>query len=111
LKADPTEWLLERDSPSVRYFTLTDILERSERDPEVRKAKREIMKIGVVPKILSKQKSAGNWEATENFYIRSKYKGTVRQLIILAELGADGRDRRITKACEFIIKNSQDRET
>ena len=108
LKADPTDWLLERDNPSVRCFTLTDILERSERDPEVMKAKREIMKIGVVPRILSKQKNAGNWEAPENFYIRSKYKGTVWQLIILAELGADGKNERIRKACEFILENSQD---
>jgi len=109
LKADPTQWLLEEGNPSVRYFTLTDILERSERDPEVKETRREIMKIGVVPKILSKQKNAGNWEAPENFYIRSKYKGTVWQLIILAELGADGKDQRIRKACEFILENSQDR--
>jgi hypothetical protein len=34
LKADPTRWLLEEDNPSVRYFTLRDILERPERDPE-----------------------------------------------------------------------------
>jgi len=108
LKADPTDWLLERDNPSVRCFTLTDILELSERDPEVMKAKREIMKVGVVPRILSKQKNAGNWEAPENFYIRSKYKGTVWQLIILAELGADGKNERIRKACEFILENSQD---
>ena len=108
LKADQTDWLLERDNPSVRCFTLTDILELSERDPEVMKAKREIMKVGVVPRILSKQKNAGNWEAPENFYIRSKYKGTVWQLIILAELGADGKDERIRKACEFILENSQD---
>jgi len=108
LKADPTDWLLERDNPSVRCFTLTDILELSERDPEVMKAKREIMKVGVVPRILSKQKNAGNWEAPENFYIRSKYKGTVWQLIILAELGADGKNERVRKACEFILENSQD---
>jgi len=108
LKADQTDWLLERDNPSVRCFTLTDILERSERDPEVMKAKREIMKIGVVPRILSKQKNAGNWEAPENFYIRSKYKGTVWQLIILAEFGADGKNERVRKACEFILENSQD---
>jgi len=111
LKADPTQWLLEEDNPSVRYFTLTDILERSERDPEVKETRREIMKTGVVPKILSKQKNAGNWEAPENFYIRSKYKGTVWQLIILAELGADGKDQRIRRACEFILENSQDRES
>jgi len=111
LKADPTEWLLERDDPSVRCFTLTDILDSSECDAEVRKAKGEIMKIGVVPKILSKQENAGNWEAPENFYIRSKYKGTVWQLIILAELGADGKDRRIRKACEFVLDSSQDCES
>jgi len=38
LKADPTDWLLEKDNPSVRYFTLTDILEKSENDPEVKEA-------------------------------------------------------------------------
>ena len=27
LKADPTDWLLENDNPSVRYFTMTDILD------------------------------------------------------------------------------------
>lgn len=43
LKADPTQWLLEPDgstelteaSPSVRYFTLIDILDRRADDPEV----------------------------------------------------------------------------
>jgi len=109
LKADPTDWLLEDDNPSVRYFTLSDILEYSESNPEVKKTKREIMKIGVVPKILSKQKKEGYWEAPENFYIRAKYRGTVWQLIILAELGADGKDERIRKTCEFILENSQDR--
>jgi len=27
LNADPTDWLLEPSNPSVRYFTLTEILE------------------------------------------------------------------------------------
>jgi len=108
LKADPIDWLLEETDPSVRYFTLSDILERSESDPEISKTKGEIMKTGIVPKILSKQKDQGYWESPENFYIRSKYKGTVWQLIILAELEADGKDERIRKACEFILENSQD---
>ena len=62
LKADPTDWLLEKDNPSVRYFALTDILERSEDDPQARKTKQLIMEIGVVPKILAKQKNEGYWE-------------------------------------------------
>lgn len=52
LKADPTGWLLENNNPSVRYFTLIDVLEKSENDPEVKRAKVEIMETGVVPKIL-----------------------------------------------------------
>lgn len=111
LKTDPTDWLLGEDNPSVRYFTLANILQRSEGELEVKKAKQEIMRTGVIPKILSKQKDGGYWGFAEDFYIRSKYKGTVWSLITLAELGADGNDERVKKACEFILENSQDRES
>jgi len=111
LKEDPTEWLLEKDNPSVRYFTLIDILGKPISDPIVLEAKNEIMKAGVVSQILTKQEPGGYWGIAEDFYIRSKYKGTVWQLIILAELGADSKDKRIKKACEFILENSQDRQS
>jgi hypothetical protein len=68
------------------------------------------MLAGVVPKILAKQHEGGYWEAPEKFYT-AKYKGTVWQLIILAELGVDGKDPRVQKACEFILANSQDRKS
>jgi hypothetical protein len=35
----------------------------------------------------------------------------VWQLIILAELGADGRDERLKESCEFILEISQDRQS
>jgi len=111
LKADPIDWLLEKDNPSVRYFTLADILDKPESTPEVIEAKKEIMKTGVVPRILARQNDEGYWGKPEDFYVRAKYKGTVWQLIILAELGVDGENSRIRKACEFILKISQDRES
>ncbi len=111
LKTDPVTWLLEENNPSVHYFTFTDILEKPGEDIDVRKAKREIMEIGVVPKILAKQKNGGYWGKHEDFYIRSKYKGTVWTFIILAELGANGEDNRIKKTCEFILNNSQDQQS
>ena len=110
LKADQTAWLLENDNPSVRYFALVDLLEKSKEDPEVLKAKVEIMQKGVVPKILAKQKEEGYWEEVEKFYT-AKYKGTVWQILIFAQLGADGKDSRISRACEFLLENSQDRES
>jgi hypothetical protein len=110
LKADPVDWLLEKDNPSVRYFTLSRILDKPHDSSEVLATKKDIMLTGVVPKILTKQKDDGYWEAPEKFYT-AKYKGTVWQLIILAEMGADGQDNQVKKACEFILENSQDRES
>ncbi|HUT00499.1 MAG TPA: nitrogen fixation protein NifH [Candidatus Thermoplasmatota archaeon] len=110
LSTDPTEWLLEKNNPSVRYFTLVDLLEKPTTGSEVKIAKQNIMKTGVVPAILTKQNKEGYWDEPERFYT-AKYKGTVWQLMILAELGADGNDSRLRSACEFILSFSQDLES
>jgi len=108
LKKGILEWLLEEENPSVRYFTLINILKKSKNDSEVLKAKDQIMKTGLVPKILDKQNPGGYWFEPENFYQKTKYSGTVWNFIILAEVGADETDKRIKKTAEFILKNSQD---
>jgi hypothetical protein len=106
LKADPSAWLLDEDNPSVRYFTLTELLAKPKDNAEAKEAKTAIMIQGVVPKILSKINGDGYWETPTDFYT-AKYKGTVWQLLILAELGADPTDPRVSGACEFILNNSQ----
>jgi hypothetical protein len=111
LNSDPIEWLLEEDNPSVRYFALTDILEKEENNKEVKSTKEKIMIEGVVPKILKKQKEGGYWVNPENFYVYTKYKGTVWSFIALAELNADGNNSQIKQTCEYILKSSQDRES
>lgn len=68
------------------------------------------MKSGVVPEILNKQNGDGYWNLQEKFYT-AKYKGTVWQLMILAELAADGENPQIEKACEFILQHSQEHES
>jgi hypothetical protein len=107
LKAGVLEWLLEKENPGVRLLTLTTILDRPADDPEVVDSSRDVMQTGVVPKILARQNPRGYWELPDRFYT-AKYKGTVWQLIILAQLGADGRDKRIRRACEFVLETSQD---
>jgi hypothetical protein len=111
LKSDPIPWLLEDDNPSVRYYTLKDILDKSERYKDVREAKKLIMTLGLVPKILAKQEKGGYWGKPEDFYERSKYRGTVWNLIILAEFGVDPNSKQIKDTCEFIMKWSQDRKS
>jgi hypothetical protein len=110
LKSDSIDWLLEEGNPSVRYFALTDLLGKPCSDYGVKVAKDKIMRIGTVPEILSKQNEKGYWVSPDRFY-SAKYKGTVWQLIILAELAADEKDERVRKACEFILENSQDHES
>ncbi len=108
LKADPTNWLLEEENPSVRYFTLTDILDKPEHDPAVQQAKYEIMQSGNVPDILGKQKELAYLQAYPRFYTY-KYKGLVWSLIVLAELGAETNPQ-IREQCEYILSNSQETE-
>jgi len=109
LKADPTDWLMEERNPSVRYLTLTNILDRKETHPEVKRAKADIMRTGIVPRILGSQ-TRGSWNSPGRFY-RDKYRGTAWQLIILAEHAADGSNKQIKAACEYILRYSQDPES
>jgi hypothetical protein len=111
LKSDPIDWLLEINNPSVRYFTLKDILSRAKGNPDLKDAHRNIMISGIVPAILAKQNENGSWGVPEDFYVRAKYKGTVWNIILLAELGADGNDERIRKTAEFILSISQDKQS
>ncbi len=106
LKADPTPWLLEAENPSVRYFTLKDILDKPEEDPAVQAARREIMSAGMVPQILQKQQEPAYLKTYPAFYT-SKYKGLVWTLIVLAELGALAGPQ-IKEQCEYLLSNAQE---
>jgi hypothetical protein len=109
LKADPIDWLLEPDNPSVRYFTLVDLLDQSPDGKEAKKAKRDIMSTGPVPAILSRREN-GIWGEPERYYL-DKYGGTSWQLLILAELGVTDGKGGLKAACEHILGNAQDRES
>lgn len=104
------EWLLEEENPSVRYFTLTRLLNKAENDTDVLTAKQNIMTSGLVPKILNQQNEDGSWGDKKRFYT-DKYSGTVWQLIILAELGATVENNQIRRAGDFILDYSQDAES
>lgn len=109
LKADPTNWLLEEENSSVRFFTLKDILDRPQDDKSVQTAQWEIMATGMVPEILEKQREPLYVQAYPKFYT-SKYKGLVWQLIVLAELGAE-LNSQIKEQCEYILSNSQETQS
>jgi hypothetical protein len=110
LNGDPILWLLEPDSPSVRYFTLTELLDRSPNGTEAREARAAIANSPIVEGIFAAQAPEGHWESPLRPYA-ARYRGTVWQLIILAELGVNGQDERVRRAVENLYAHAQDRQT
>ena len=104
LTADPVPWLLEKDNTSVRYFALRDLLDRPQHDAEVVVARKAIMTSKPVRDILAAQYPQGYWVKPGRGY-SPKYRGTVWQLMFLADLGASP-DQAIDKACRFVLDNS-----
>ena len=98
-------WLLETDNPSVRYFTLTNILDRPASAAEVQEANAAIMDSALVREIFAAQHADGYWKKKGTGYF-PQYQGTVWQLILLAELGVDGEDERLRRACEQVLAGS-----
>jgi hypothetical protein len=100
--------LLEPDeaNPGVRTFALCDLLDRPADDPEVIAAQDTVMRTGPVPTILDAQYPDGYWVKPGSIY-SPKYRGTVWQVLFLAQFGADGRDERIRRAVEHVFEHSQ----
>jgi hypothetical protein len=94
------DWLLEETEPSMRYLTLTQLLGKSEKDPEVRSAKKRIGQEGWAAEILAKQKAGGWWVHQENLY-RPKYLSTNWMLLILSDLGLTKDDPNIREVSEL----------
>jgi hypothetical protein len=111
-----TEWLLEDDNPSVKYWTLRNLLNYREDDFLVKSTRRHIMQTGAVPNILSRLNEAGHFvdhSAVQEYGAERaaygylpKYRGTVWQLILFAELGADAHDERVRRTCEYVLERS-----
>ncbi len=95
-------WLLEPTQPSVRYVTLVGLLDRSERDPDVREARTAIPLRGWARDILESQRPEGHWESRRDLY-RPKYTATIWRLIVLADLGMTAADPRVQKPCDMFL--------
>jgi hypothetical protein len=108
LNADPLPWLLEPDeaNPGVRYLALRDLGDRPVDDPEVVAAQDAVMHTGPVPVILDAQYPDGYWIKPGSIY-SPKYRGTVWQVIFLAQLGVRTQDARVHRAVEYVFEQGQ----
>ncbi|MCE5259821.1 MAG: nitrogen fixation protein NifH [Chloroflexi bacterium] len=101
-------WLLEPDEalPSVRYLALRELLGLPADDPQVCAAHGQVMHAGPVPRILEHQAAEGYWDKPGPGYA-DKYTGTIWQVVMLAQLGADGADPRVRAAGEYVLSHSR----
>ena len=101
------EFLLKDTDPSIRYFTLRDLLDRDGNDPALRVAQEAIGRGGWAAKILERQREEGYWESFhgrgDDLYL-PKYLATNWTLLILADLGMTRKDPRIERAGELLLE-------
>ena len=105
LKGDSLSWLLEPDSPGVRYLALRDLMEDAS-EAELSAAREAAHRGGPIAAILDNMSTEGYWAKAGPGYL-PKYRSTVWALIMLAQMGALAeQDERITLACSYLLDHA-----
>ncbi len=105
LNANPLPWLLESNSPGVRFLAMRDLIAGAKPD-DLQRARSAAHRHGPIGKILSHMKKDGYWEKPGPGY-SPKYRSSVWALVTLAQLGASiDEDKRIATACAYILDHA-----
>jgi hypothetical protein len=102
MRAQALSWLLEASNPSVRMFTLTDVLGKPNHAEEVKIARENIRDYAPVLELKRVQAERGYWLPEESCY-DPKFSATVWQLMVLAEMGVQ-RNPWIESAVERVFQ-------
>ncbi len=94
------EWLLDSAQPAVRFLTLTEILGRSQSDPQVKEARKKIPSTGWAADILAERGEGGTWGDPKSLYV-PKYNSTNWKLLVLADLGLTREHAPTRESCEL----------
>jgi len=106
LKADSGPWLLENESPGVRYLALKQLRGLGDEDPALEAAARLAHQEGPIAAALAEMRPEGFWVRPGHGY-NPKYHSAVWSLILLAQLGASIHyDERIATACSYLLDHN-----
>lgn len=106
MRGDPLPWLLEPGDPAIRHLALRELLDEPADAPSVRRARAAAMREPPISSILDGQEAPGYWVKPGPGY-GPKYTGTVWSLMFLDQMGADPRDRRVRRACRYVLEHTQ----
>ncbi len=100
---DTLSWLLEHESPGVRYLALRDLVELTSDDPVLKEAQADAHKNGPIATVLDNMNIDGYWVRPGPGY-NPKYRSAVWSLTLLAQLGASIiQDKQIRQACAYML--------
>ena len=92
-------WLLQSKDPSVRYFTLKDVLGKTERSGEARAAQKRIPRGHRLRALLSGQRADGGYGV--HWY--KKWAGATWRLVSAVELGVPPKDATARRAANYLL--------
>jgi Squalene-hopene cyclase C-terminal domain len=98
-------WLLEPESPSVRFKTMVYLLDLPQNHPDVREAQAAIACDSQVEKLFAAQKTGGYW-VQPDYYIPKCYS-TFWTLSILAEMGFTRENEHIRRGCDYLFTHQR----
>jgi len=104
VNGDPMPWLLERENPSVRYWTLIDLLGRSPDDAAVLAARAAIGQSPLVTDLFARQHPDGHWGDDETKPYTAQ--GAVGVLSLLHMVGVEP-DERTATGCDSFVRFCQ----
>jgi len=103
LEEELVEWLLAGE-PWVVFRTLTDLLDKEEKNNEVEAARTAIPKHRLVRKIFEGLNEDGYWGKPKDIHTWWPKKDTTFWLLpVLADFGFTVKDNRIARACEYVF--------
>ena len=106
MKNDIINWLLEENEPSIRYKTLTELLDYPSDHEDVITAKERVANCKNVERILARRDERGLFPHKPEYYGNWT---TFNYLTILAELGVTGDDPRICPIVDWIFTPGDDK--
>ncbi|MEW5872456.1 MAG: hypothetical protein AB1894_24555 [Chloroflexota bacterium] len=95
-------WLLQAQTPSIRYLTHRHLMDQPESMLDVQAVRAAMTAVGPVPEILAQQTKTGAW-AREHSYYTPKYTSTHWSMLLLSELAVDPQDARLRKGALFML--------
>jgi len=96
-------WLLNSQTPSIRYLTLTQVLQKPVHDAEVQAVRSEITVSKPVSSILSRQDPEGFWSSKKHYY-SPKYRSSHWTMLLLTELAVPPENQNLQKGADFMLE-------